>query len=168
MAFLKASYVGTELSEENISVYYNGLAQYGFDVVYIAVKRIVETSEYFPRLATIKKEIAKIENNISDNTLAEATELLLKTIRNFGRYRSIEALEYIKSNDITLYNIVKAMGYGSICQCEGDFVTGKIGRLYIEEKKEGLNKLMLTEKTKLAIESFKNKALCCQKEKTGD
>lgn len=80
----------------------------------LAIKNIINKSDFFPTISQIKKEIA----NCKVNTLPSAEdewEEVIRTIHKFGSYRQQEAMEQLK--DYTAY-IVRHVGYQNICMSE--------------------------------------------------
>ena len=59
----------------------------------IAVKELIATSTYFPRISQIREKymsLIKPENIVST---VDAIKILNSAISNFGRYRTIEAIK---------------------------------------------------------------------------
>lgn len=80
----------------------------------LAIKNIINKSDFFPTISQIKKEIA----NCKVNTLPSAEdewEEVIRTIHKFGSYRQQEAMEHLK--DYTAY-ILRHIGYQNICMSE--------------------------------------------------
>lgn len=80
----------------------------------LAIKNIINKSDFFPTISQIKKEIA----NSKVNTLPSAEdewEEVIRTIHKFGSYRQEEAMEHLK--DYTAY-ILRHIGYQNICMSE--------------------------------------------------
>lgn len=80
----------------------------------LAIKNIINKSDYFPTISQIKKEIA---NNKTNNlpSAEDEWEEVIRTIHKFGSYRQQEAMEHLK--DYTAY-IVRHIGYQNICMSE--------------------------------------------------
>lgn len=80
----------------------------------LAIKNIINKSDYFPTISQIKKEIA---NNKTNNlpSAEDEWEEVIRTIHKFGSYRQQEAMEHLK--DYTAY-IVSHIGYQNICMSE--------------------------------------------------
>lgn len=80
----------------------------------LAIKNIINKSDYFPTISQIKKEIANIKTNNIPSAEDEWEEVI-RTIHKFGSYRQQEAMEHLK--DYTAY-IVRHIGYQNICMSE--------------------------------------------------
>lgn len=79
-----------------------------------AIENIRYTSKFFPSIADIKNEIAKLQT--SDIPKAEDEwELVLKSVRQYGSYRVQDAMNTLKP--YTAY-IVSHIGYINICMSE--------------------------------------------------
>ena len=79
-----------------------------------AIKNIINTQDYFPTVAQIKKEIASKQINTIPPAEDEWNEVL-KVVHRYGTYRQQEALEQLKP--YTAY-ITTHIGYQNICMSE--------------------------------------------------
>jgi hypothetical protein len=141
---------------EMISMYYNELMDIDFKTAELAVNELIETSEYFPTIAAIRKTCARIARPELSQTASEVSKLIQDAIRKFGHPRALEACEYIKQRNPLAYKVVKGIGFINICKSSPEFVYPRIDRLYREEQKALSNAQQLSPDVKYKLETLKN------------
>ncbi|MEE3417881.1 MAG: replicative helicase loader/inhibitor [Methanosphaera sp.] len=120
ITLLKTNYQNAlkEYNEKEIEMMINAWCEFFKDIpekeFELAIRNIINKSDFFPTIAQIKREIAN--NRTNDMPSAEDEwEEVIKTIHKFGSYRQQEAMEQLK--DYTAY-IVRHVGYQNICMSE--------------------------------------------------
>lgn len=106
-----------------------------------AVKKLGLTHHGFLAPAQIREACQDILNPRPSFT--EAYKTLNYARQYFGRYRVLEAVEYIKEQNAELHEVVKAIGYKSLCDCNPEFSRGAVERMYKEVVTGGKDQLLL-------------------------
>jgi hypothetical protein len=122
ITLLKSNYQNAlkDYSKEDMQLMINAWLEFFKDTSVnefeLAIKNIINKSDYFPTISQIKKEIA---NNKTNNlpSAEDEWEEVIRTIHKFGLYRQQEAMEHLK--DYTAY-IVRHIGYQNICMSENN------------------------------------------------
>jgi uncharacterized protein CbrC (UPF0167 family) len=122
ITLLKSNYQNAlkDYSKEDMQLMINAWLEFFKDTSVnefeLAIKNIINKSDYFPTISQIKKEIA---NNKTNNlpSAEDEWEEVIRTIHKFGSYRQQEAMEHLK--DYTAY-IVRHIGYQNICMSENN------------------------------------------------
>lgn len=99
-----------------IDVWYNDFKDVSKEEFKKAIQDIRYTSKFFPSIADIKEEIARIKTNDIPEAEDEWQEVL-NTVRQFGSYREQEALQDLKPYTS---KIVRYIGYQRICASTPD------------------------------------------------
>jgi hypothetical protein len=105
------------------------LADIPFEVVQVAVKKMILESPYPPAISDVRKQIADIMTAPEDRIDAStAWGEVLHAIRMFGWPRPEEAMESLSPRT---RQVVKAMGWQEICQAtEAGVVRGQFLKMY--------------------------------------
>jgi len=157
-AAINIAFKDTILGKEQMDMWFDNLNDLDYLITQRVVKRIVQESEYAPKIATIRKEYNNIKNG-TKLTAEESLGLVNKTISNFGRYRYNEALEHLKANDEITYRIVQAIGYGNFCNANTDFVRKPFLDMYKESSTNLEKSLMLSDKFAKEISAIRDNGL---------
>lgn len=157
MAAIAASYPDVNLTAETNKVYYSQLKDIDYEVCRLAVQQIIQTSQFFPRIAQIREKCASVSNPATDISTVDAINVLTNSISKFGYYRVDEALEYIKGQSETLYEIAKALGYRNICTSDLQRFRTEIESLYREANKEQKEKAMISGEVKSKVAQLAGK-----------
>lgn len=124
-------------TKEALNAWYDSLKDLSEEDFTKAVKIYVSTEEYPPTIAGIRKLASK--NRVKD--FSDAWGILTKSVTLYGIYRADEAMNWIKSQDETTYQVVKALGYRNYCiSDETDFTYRANFRMMYEEKAESAKK----------------------------
>lgn len=136
MSYLISAYPAANISGATSNVYFEHLKDIPIATMEKAAARIVECSRFFPSVAEIREECQKIERPEYNKTTVDAIALINSAVSKFGRYRTAEAMEYIKNNDAVLYQIVKAVRFENICGSDIRNYRNEIEKLYKESSED--------------------------------
>lgn len=145
-AAINTAFKDTIKTPEQMTLWFDNLMDLDYMICQKAVKKIIQESEFPPKIATIRKEYYNVLEGPS-LTNADSIGIINKAIQKFGRYRSIEALEWIKSQDENTHKVIKAIGFGNYCKADPNFTRKIVVKMYDEVARE-------TEKSKLLDRSF--------------
>lgn len=157
MGVICAAFPDINISRETVDIYFSELKDLEYDVTCVAVKELIATSIYFPRISQIREKyisLIKPENTV---TTVDAIKILNNAISNFGRYRTIEALEYIKRESTALYEIINAIGFRNICSADMNRYRVEVEALYKESEKEIRENAVLSTALKNRISMLSDK-----------
>lgn len=115
MIFLNNAY-RQEMNNTQVSVWYNFFRDVPLDKFNLAIVRIIEKEKYFPSVATIRQELAMIDNPHLQLDAAEEWEKVIKAISRYGSYRADEAMQ--EFNPVTAAVVKRLGGFTSICQSD--------------------------------------------------
>lgn len=130
MSYFISAYPNANISKPTAKVYFEHLKDIPYVIMQKSAAKIVETAKFFPSIAEIREKCIKEEKPEYSRSITEVLELLQNTISSFGRYKTKEALEYIKEQDIVLYHIVKAIRFINICNTDLFNYRNEIEKLY--------------------------------------
>lgn len=145
-----------KLSPVQIALYQSNLSDLEYSKLRQVVLNLIQTEEFLPKIATIRREYAALGGQ-SLNEL-EAYALIRKTLATYGIYRTQEALEAIKAADANLYEIVKTLGWREICMCPENLFQAKFQKIWEWKKKTntaGLQQKLLQAKAEITKSGLK-------------
>lgn len=145
-----------KLSPVQIALYQSNLSDLEYSKLRQVVLNLIQTEEYLPKIATIRREYVALGGQ-SLNEL-EAYAMIRKTLSRYGIYRTQEALEAIKAVDLNLYEIVKTLGWREICMCPENLLQAKFQKIWEWCKKTntaGLQQKLLQAKAEITKSGFK-------------
>jgi hypothetical protein len=99
-----------KIGESLLRAYHAALRDLPYEVAARATERVIATSEFFPRPATIRRAVAELDETAVDAVSAWGD--VLAAVRRFGRYREPEALASLEPRTRAA---VEAVGYASVC-----------------------------------------------------
>lgn len=144
MSYLVSAYPGANISGPTTKVYFEHLKDIPFETMEKAAAKIVEGSRFFPTVAELREMCLKEERPEFTRNTFEALALINDAISKFGRYRPAEALEYIRGQDMVLYNIVKAIRFNNICSSDLRKYRTELEMLYKESSEDMRKSAQLT------------------------
>ena len=154
---------GTEVSKERVKVYFELLKDIDIRVLTQAVKNISAKEKYFPTPAGIRQESVILTTN-KELTVDESIQLINKAINNYGFYKTVEAMEYIKEQDEKTYQIVKNIGFRNLGMTNMGVWLNCVKSMYTEIKEAKKNELLLPQKFQTDVNKIKMIALRNQDE----
>lgn len=133
-------------------IYGGNLADLDYQKCCIAVKKLIQTSEFLPTIAVLRKEYVNLGKDQID--ASEAYALLKKTISSHGWYDFEGAMETLKQNNYALYELVRRIGWREICMCPESFLANQFTKAWhdLEQEQTGA----ISEKLLGKINSLKN------------
>jgi len=118
-------------TEDTINLYEGYLKDIPDEKVPAIVNSIITTEQFYPNIATIRIHYANL--GIEKMSEAELLEKTQKYISGYGRYRRVEMMEAIKENETdAFYQTIKAIGTGNLMDCDLNFKSGQIARVFKE------------------------------------
>lgn len=145
-AAINTAFKDTIKTKEQMTLWYDNLLDLDYMICQKAVRKIIQESEFPPKIATIRKEYYNVLEG-PKLTNADSVGLINTAIQKFGHYRAIEALEWIKNQDESTYKVIKAIGFGNYCKADPNFTRNIVVKMYDEVARQ-------TEKAKLLTRSF--------------
>lgn len=143
IVMLRSNYRNFVVSTQEIfDFWYEALKDLDYKVCEKAVLKITVQEEFPPTIATIRKAYMDIEQG-SKVSSAQALGLVNTAIKKYGRYRTLDALEWLKSENEDIYNVVKSIGFKNICTANYEFVSPRITKMYEEVSKDTSRAKML-------------------------
>lgn len=108
------------------------------------MQSIIATESFYPNIAVIRKHFA----NLGMEKMTEV-ELLEKTnyyIGKFGRYQRPEMMAAIKENESeTFLKVIQAVGVSNLLDCDMNFKSTQLARMYKEVKEKEKENVQLLE-----------------------
>ena len=114
---LEVSFRNFNISDNEVAleIWYENLKDLNVDEFKIAVGQIVATKKFAPTIA----EIREIATNLEEKRdWSEGWKLVTRAIQNFGLYRELEALEYVKERDERAYKVLSNLSFKELCMSE--------------------------------------------------
>lgn len=115
MTFLCNAY-RQEMTDTQVSVWYNFFKNVELERFNLAVVRIIEKDRFFPTIATLRQELAIIDNPNLQLDAAEEWAKVIDGIRCYGTYRADEAMAEL--NPVTAAVVKRMGGFGELCRAE--------------------------------------------------
>jgi hypothetical protein len=137
-----------------LDVWFSLLEDIDFTIAHMALKKLLRTEEFNITPAHIRKACADIQEP-QVNTL-DAFSILKRAVSDYGMYNAIAAMEYIKSQDMAVHEIVKSIGFTTVCKSDINFFRPEFERLYREVAKEKKEAAMLPDKLKKEMVQLKD------------
>lgn len=113
---IKASYPNFKVLEnaEMIETWYQLLKDIPINLLQVAVLTHVSINKFPPSIAEIRE--AAILRDAKD--WGEGWGIVQYAIRRYGQYRETEALNYIRQEDETTYQVIKRFNFKEMCNSE--------------------------------------------------
>lgn len=149
-----------EISQEQIEVWYGFFKDAPLNEFRKACARVIETDEFMPSIARMKKELAIMSMPQLQGDANGAWESVLMAIRKHGYYNADEGM---KSLDPVTQRAVKLLGgFQRVCTSEdGDWLRKNFTQIY-EELAQNTEKIMRLSEPVMTMAELEAKA----KEKT--
>nr|DAR29935.1 MAG TPA: Loader and inhibitor of phage G40P [Caudoviricetes sp.] len=157
MGVIAAAFPDITISLQTTKTYFEELKDLDYKITCLAVKQLLATSTYFPRIAQIRGKYAELTSPESNISSVDAIGILNKSISHFGRYRTNEALDYIKGQSTALYEIVRAIGFNNICSADMNRFRFEVETLYKESEKSIKEQAMLSGEVRSKIAQLTGK-----------
>lgn len=151
MTFLAVAY-NKEISEEQVSVWYEFFKDETYDNFRAAVKRIIPKKQFMPSIAELKQEITTFTNPILQLNVDDEWAKVIQAIRKYGYYRSLEALDSL--NEYTR-QIVMTIGWYRLCTSENIEWERKTFKELFNNKQENLEDALLLGESQLTLSEIK-------------
>lgn len=160
--FMKVSAVITSafsisFTPEKVELWFQNMMDLDYNKVELALKKLIRTHDGVLTIASIIKAYDSIGEDAKSNV--DALAILNKAREQYGIYRPIEALEYIKEKDETVYEVVKAIGIIEIFKGNPSFIRPEFERLYTEAGKARFASNALPASLKMAIAGFRSELM---------
>lgn len=136
-----------------IELYGENLADLDYQKCCLVVKKLIQTSEFLPTIATLRKEYLDLCADQMD--AATAFYILKKTIQNYGIHDFKDAMESLKECSLMLYEVVYQIGWREICTCPDNFLASQFKKTWDEFRQEQFNQEVLSEKLLMQINRFR-------------
>lgn len=140
MAAIESAY-NTKFDKMKASLYFDNLSDLEYMKCQKAVKKLMQTSEYPPTIAAIRKaynEVTGVKNVNSVEVIAA-----LNKVAKIGRYRQEEGWKWLEENNPTAYKILDAIGYTNYCNSNPAISCHLVEKMVKEIAKEENSSLML-------------------------
>ncbi len=146
----------TKFTAEKSKIYFENLDDLEYLICEKAIRKLIQTSEYPPTVASIRKAYTSITNGSKPSLEKTLSDLNKLTKHPFGRYKTIEGMEWLKQNNETAYRIMKCIGYTTYANCNIDYMMPKIQALHKEIVENDSTVLLLQDKFASDINNMKN------------
>ena len=133
------------------AVYAENLGDLDYQKVKIVLKKLIQTSDFLPKIATIRREYQAMNQKVLSEF--DTYTIIQKAISQHGIYHTEEALEQIRKSSPELYEIVKRIGFREICMAPETMMQQKISKIHEFYKKAQQNGL--SQNLSLQIETVK-------------
>lgn len=138
------------------------LADIDYETAQLAIQKILITSSYFPTLAKIREEVAKI-NIFKIPSFEQAFKMIKKTILRYGFYQEKKALMELKKTHPIILKIIENFGWKELCMAnDSQFTKREIEKAYQKIYQKEWEDLILPSFVRKKIE---NKNLILEKQK---
>lgn len=134
-------------------IYAEGMSDLPYDKTLLAVKKLIQTNEFVPKIATIRNAVYSIENEPMG--VLGAVHLITKNIREHGSYGSVKAMKNIHEEDPIAYAIVKTLGFTEVCRSSADFFVPRFEKLYREAVETKRRDGVVSDRVLRQIEGFR-------------
>jgi len=158
ISMLNEMWKDTVTTKIQIQLWNDNLNDLDYSITQRVIKKLIQESEFAPKIATIRKEYSNLVNG-QRITSADALELVTKAISTYGSYRTTEAMEYIKNKDEDTYAVVKAIGFNNFCKANTEFIRKPFMDMHKEVKDRTEKGLMLERTFGREIAEIRNNGL---------
>lgn len=138
-------------------LYAESLSDLDYKIVNAALKKLVQTSKFMPKIAEIRSEYFDIISPLQ--TPEEACALARHAFRIFGRRQWQQGKDYIKEQNPLAFKIVERIGYINMCNNpEEDNAIAEFRGAYKKALTSYAAERMTAEKTQTLIDAIKENA----------
>lgn len=109
-------------------IYGENLADLDYKKCCSAIKKLVQTSDFLPSIALIRRAYVELEQNFLDDV--SAYELLKDAIQTYGIYSTKEGLQYLERQNETVYELAKKIGWRELCTCPESILSSQFIKIY--------------------------------------
>lgn len=142
-----------KFSETKAEIYSENLADLDYHRCCTAIKKLIQTSEFLPTVAALRKTYIGLDKEQIDS--ATAYYVLKKTISNYGIHNYKAAMEALKEYNTNLYELVWRLGWREVCMCPESFLANQFQKSWVEFEQEKLNQEVLSQNLLTKINGFK-------------
>lgn len=135
-------------------IYGENIADLDYEKCILAIKKLIQTSEFLPTVAVLRREYVNLDIQPLDS--AEAYLTLKKAISRHGIYGYEEALRMLKASNLVLYELIKKIGWREICLCPESFLANEFAKALKDFEKERFGAKVLSPKLTAKIEKLRN------------
>lgn len=120
MAGLRLAYPRFKIAEsvEAIELWHRKLKMYDQEVLTEAVSHWIDTEAFPPSIADIKRLCEPKESPNESGDWGSAWENALRVVKHYGYYRQSEALEELRAKDPKACEVLRRLGYQTVCMSE--------------------------------------------------
>lgn len=137
-----------------LKVWYEALKDLDYKRAELAVGKLTATLSGRITPAHIRKAYTELE--CESKSVADIFMIIDKAVANYGRYKVLEALEYIKKQDEAAYVIIKALGFLNVCDNKPNFLKPQLKELYKEVALSIRAQKVLPDKLRFELTKLKN------------
>ena len=137
-----------------LKVWYEALKDLDYKRTELAVDKL--TAVLAGRITPAHIRKAYIELECENKSTADMFTLIDRAVADYGRYKVLEAMEYIKKQDEAAYVIIKALGFLNVCDNKPNFLKPQLKELYKEAALSIRNQKVLPDKLRLELTKLKN------------
>ena len=157
LAAIQTGY-NTKFSLEKANLYFDNLKDIDYKNCEQAVKKLLQTEEYPPTIAAIRKACLAITSG-DKPSLEETMTDLRKMVSRYGRYNTESGYKWLKDHNPTAYRIMRALGYEAYANNQASYMQPTISKLHKEIVENNADVLLLQDKFAQDIGKIKTKAL---------
>lgn len=145
-----------EITKDQVELWYGFFKEVALTDFRKACARVIETDEYMPSIARMRKEVAVVRTPQLQGDANGAWETVLLAIKKYGFYNADEAMQ---SLDMATQRVVRLMGgFQRICMSEdGDWLRKNFVQLY-NEVASNTEKLMRLSEPTMSLAELEAKA----------
>lgn len=131
---IKAAYPNHKVLEDKASIemWYRLLKDIPYQQLAVAIQTHIATNKFPPSIAEIRE--ASILRDKKD--WGEGWGIVQYAIRRYGQYRETEALNYIRREDETAYQVIKRLNFKEVCNSENSMTDRANFRMMYENAEE--------------------------------
>lgn len=141
--------------DQMVKLYYESLKDIPDNKANLIIQTIISKERFYPNIAVIREHYANIETpKLSE---AEVLTTVNRLVQNFGRYRHDEAMKSIQDENIKA--TIKAFGFQNICNCDINYKSNQIVRVYKELAENNRDMALLSADCREMITEVKQESL---------
>lgn len=137
-----------------LKVWYEALKDLDYKRAELAVRKLTAVLAGRITPAHIRKAYTELE--CGSKSTADMFMIIDRAVADYGRYKVLEAMEYIKKRDEAAYVIIKALGFLNVCDNKPNFLKPQLKELYKEAALSIRNQKVLPDKLRLELTKLKN------------
>lgn len=144
------------LNEASGDVWYDGLQDYPFPLVKVAVKKHILQSKWPPTVAELRDQIAMIQHQELTRDAADAWRLVMQAIRTFGYMQREQGLASLPA---LVRDTVEAIGWRALCNATNiEVVRGQFTKFYQSHQRMSQQEAVLPAAFRQQLQTFTQQA----------